>query len=96
MAGLPCEECQEGMFVIPCGTVMSDASGRTVYRRYRVCITPSCSLYLIRRETFEVAAPLRPDAKLLPADKHQLARLGLPERTSPLPELLCTPERQVP
>lgn len=88
MAGLPCEACQESMTVIPLAAVVTDAADRTVYRRYRTCTNPGCDLYLIRRSTFEVVAPLRGSLVLLTPALSNLKSLHLKPRTSPLPEWL--------
>lgn len=88
MAGLPCEACQEETIVIPSAQIVEDAGGRVVYRRYRACTNPDCELYLVRRETLEVFAPLRPDAAVLPPYNHNVktaVKRRLPHRTAPFP-----------
>lgn len=59
MAGLPCDVCQEETIVLPTGTesVGEDADGQLIYRRYRVCINPTCERYRQRRETLEAYLP---------------------------------------
>lgn len=87
MAALPCEACQESMTVIPTGTdtVTSDSAGRTVFMRYRTCTTPGCEMYLIRRTTYEVAAPVAEPLCVLSPELSNLRKLGLPPRSIPLP-----------
>lgn len=93
MAGLPCEACQEPMTVIPGGVVVTDAAGRAVYRRCRVCVTPGCEMYLLRRATFEVAAPLSPSVEVMRPDYSQIRRLNLAPRAAPAPDPLGLSER---
>ncbi|WP_288482124.1 hypothetical protein [uncultured Deinococcus sp.] len=96
MAGLPCEVCQEEAIVVPSGFIVSDNSGNTIYKRYRVCSNPTCDLYLIRRETFEVFAPLSPDAVIFPANiamlRKQAKLFNLVNRTAPFPIHLVNEE----
>lgn len=96
MAGLPCECCQEEAVVIPAGVIVSDNSGNTIYKRYRTCPNPTCDLYLIRRETFEVFAPLSPDAIIFPANiamlRKQAKLFNLVNRTAPFPMHLVSEE----
>lgn len=91
MAGLPCEACQEPLAVIPNAAVVTDAADRAIYRRYRTCTNPACELYLMRRETFEVAAPLAPDAPVVSPGLHNLRGLKLRPRTAPAPDWLGLP-----
>lgn len=96
MAGLPCSVCQEEAVVIPNAVIVTDDAGNTIYRRFRTCVNPDCEVYLIRRETFEVFAPLLPDSVIFPAkmaNLRQMVRLGrLPERSAPFPMHLVTKE----
>lgn len=57
MAGLPCEACQEPMAVLQTAGPIEDLGGRVVLPRERVCVTPDCEFYLIRRQSAEVLLP---------------------------------------
>lgn len=59
MAGLPCDACQEPSLILPTGvdSVGEDVDGQLIYRRYRVCINPTCERYRQRRETLEAYLP---------------------------------------
>lgn len=97
MAGLPCEACQEEAIVIPAAQIVEDAGGRLVYRRYRACANPACELYLVRRETLEVFAPLTPDAPFVPTSNANLRKTygELPPRRARFPFELV-PEHLLP
>ena len=85
MAGLDCDCCFEETRVIPSGELLDDAAGRTVYRRWRVCVQVGCELYLLRRASFEVLAPMTGTVKVIPPYNHMIAHLNLPARTAPPP-----------
>lgn len=87
MAGLPCDACQEETIVVPMGTVDVDVDGHTIYRRYRVCINPTCERYRQRRDTVEMYLPDREGPPTL-VDTAQL-RQYLPVEPAPdgLPSL---------
>lgn len=57
MAGLECDKCLQPTRVIDNGKTETDADGRVLYRRYRVCTNPTCPRYKIRRESVEVWLP---------------------------------------
>lgn len=94
MAGLPCDVCQEATTVLSagCSGIVSDTADRVLFRRYRVCTNPECELYLFKRETFEVATPLAPDASLVSPEHANLRHLKLRPRTTPAPDWLGLPD----
>lgn len=84
------------MVVVPRGTdcVTVDSTGRNVFVRYRVCVTPECEMYLLRQETLEIIAPTGGQYRVLTPDHTSVQRLGLPPRSAPLPDRLCrAPEK---
>ncbi|GEM48817.1 hypothetical protein DC3_44520 [Deinococcus cellulosilyticus NBRC 106333 = KACC 11606] len=57
MAGLECDKCLQPTRVIDNGKTETDADGRVIYRRYRVCANPTCPMFRIRRESVELWLP---------------------------------------
>lgn len=78
MAGLNCE-CGEATVVLPVAMTVEDSTGRLFYRRYRVCVDPTCDFYLVRRESYEFMAPLS-EVKLYSHNNKQLSKYSLSPR----------------
>ncbi|WP_288432673.1 hypothetical protein [uncultured Deinococcus sp.] len=86
MASLPCEACQEETTVIPTGIILEDSMGALACRRFRVCTTPECELYLIRRESLEQFLPISPDMWIMNASHGQLSKnREIADRVAPFP-----------
>lgn len=79
MPGLPCDVCQEDVYVLN-GEVMDDANGQAYYRRYRVCINPKCGRYMHRRVTVEYYPEEREKPKVYkPSEVRRILRaMGKP------------------
>lgn len=74
MAGLPCESCQEPLVVVQTCGPTEDLGERVVLRRERVCLTPSCEFYRIRRQSAEVLLPLSESPDYVPLEHTKVRR----------------------
>lgn len=84
MAGLPCEACQEETIVLSNGEPGTDGEGRTIYRRYRVCVNQNCERCGEVVETVEIALP-RPDIPRVVSSStlKRLQKYGLYDSSQP-------------
>jgi len=78
MAGLPCDACQEETVVLN-GEAGQDGDGANMYRRYRVCINPTCERYMLRRESAEIFLEVENEIRYRPADVKRILRATGPQ-----------------